>query len=42
MVTRPHGFYKEDIEKVALLRKDRSALLEEIQKAKDYFTRLAR
>ena len=31
-----------DIVKVDLLRKNRSALLEEIQKAKDYFTRLAR
>ena len=31
-----------DIVKADLLRKNRSALLEEIQKAKGYFTRLAR
>ena len=34
--------YQYDIVKLDLLRKNRSALLEEIQKAKDYFTRLAR
>ena len=34
--------HQGDIVKVDLLRKNRSALLEEIQKSKDYFTRLAR